>query len=359
MTFPVPTVAENTERQLRDISNALPGETIDTGADSDYRIRANAVSGVADGLYMHQGWIIRQIFPDTAEPEYLELHCRTRNVFRKKSTASSGPAVIEGTAGARLPAGAEVRGDEVSVTTTEDCIIGDDGRAEVSARCTATGAHTNSTVPRTGTLVSPPEGINSTVIVKFLTGGTDTESDASLLARYLDILRRPPAGGNKYDYKRWALEVDGVTSAYVEPLRRGKGTVDVAITSANDLPSQELINAVLAHIEDVRPVTAKDTMVLAPTKKAVDFVVRIRTSGLTIEQIKPQITEVITDFMNRLEPGQELIVSQLETQISLISGVTDRKIITPDGNVKAVINESVWEWLRPGNIDVQPFPREG
>ncbi|MFV2162228.1 phage tail protein, partial [Escherichia coli] len=68
---------------------------------------------------------------------------------------------------------------------------------------------------------------------------------------------------------------------------------------------------------------------------------------------------VITDFMNRLEPGQELIISQLETQISLISGVSDRKIITPDGNVKAVINASTWEWLRPGNIDIQPFPREG
>ena len=34
MPFPVPGVAENTERQLRDIANALPGETIDTGADS-------------------------------------------------------------------------------------------------------------------------------------------------------------------------------------------------------------------------------------------------------------------------------------------------------------------------------------
>lgn len=85
----------------------------------------------------------------------------------------------------------------------------------------------------------------------------------------------------------------------------------------------------------------------------------MKTSGLTVEQIKPQITDVITDFMNRLEPGQELIISQLETQISLISGVSDRKIITPDGNVKAVINASTWEWLRPGNIDIQPFPREG
>lgn len=267
MPFPVPGVAENTERQLRDIANALPGETIDTGADSDYRIRANAVSGVADGLYMHQGWILRQVFPDTADPEYLELHCRTRNVFRKKATASSGPVVITGAPGKTLPAGAEIRGEGVSVATTADCTIGDEGSAEVTVKSTATGAQTNASTTQTVTLVSPPEGINSTVTIKSLTGGTDRESDADLLARYLDILRRPPAGGNKYDYKRWALEVDGVTSAYVEPLRRGLGTVDVAITSANDLPSQELINAVLAHIEEVRPVTAKDTMVLAPTKK--------------------------------------------------------------------------------------------
>lgn len=317
------------------------------------------LSGVADGLYMHQGWILRQVFPDTADPEYLELHCRTRNVFRKKATASSGPVVITGTPGKTLPAGAEIRGEGVSVTTTADCTVGDEGSAEVTVKSSATGAQTNASATQTATLVSPPEGINSTVTIKSLTGGTDRESDADLLARYLDILRRPPAGGNKYDYKRWALEVDGVTSAYVEPLRRGLGTVDVAITSANDLPSQELINAVLAHIEEVRPVTAKDTMVLAPTKKAVDFVVRVKTSGLTVEQIKPQITDVITDFMNRLEPGQELIISQLETQISLISGVSDRRIITPADNVKAIINASTWEWLRPGNIDIQSFPREG
>ncbi|HAX5100543.1 TPA: baseplate J/gp47 family protein [Escherichia coli] len=359
MTFSVPGVDENTERQLQDISNALPDETIDTSTDSDYRIRASAVSGVADGLYMHQMWILRQVFPDTADPEYLELHCRTRNVFRKKATASSGQAVITGTSGKTLSAGAEIRGEGVSVTTTADCTIGDEGSAGVAVKSTITGAQTNASATQTATLVSPPEGINSTVTIGPLTGGTDNESDADLLARYLEILRRPPAGGNKYDYKRWALEVDGVTSAYVEPLRRGLGTVDVAVTSANDLPSQELIDAVLAHIEEVRPVTAKDTMVVAPTKKAVDFVIRVKTSGLTVEQIKPQITDVITDFMNRLEPGQELIISQLETEISLISGVSDRKLIAPGGNITAVINESVWEWLRPGNIDVQAFSLDG
>lgn len=357
MPFPVPGVEENTERQLRDIRNALTGENIDTGADSDYRIRANAVSGVADGLFMHQGWILRQVFPDTADREYLELHCRTRNVFRKKATASSGPAVITGTPGNTLPSGAEIRGENVSVTTTAEITVGEDGRAEVPVKSTLTGAQTNLAEPRTALLVSPPEGINSLVTVGVLTGGTDEEKDAELLARYLEILRRPPAGGNKYDYRRWALEVDGVTSAYVQPLRRGLGTVDVAITSANDLPSQELINTVRAHIEELRPVTARDTLVLAPDKKAVDFVIRIRTSGVTIEQITPQITEVITDFMNRLEPGQALILSQLETEISLIPGVTDRRIVTPPDNVEAIIDASKWEWLRTGSIEIQGFSR--
>lgn len=355
MPFPVPTVAESTARQLRDIENALPNEDVDTGTDSDYGVRAAAVSGVADGLYANQGWIVRQIFPDTADPEYLELHCRTRNVYRKKATGSSGTASITGTAGKILPTGSEIRGEGVSVNTTEACTVGDDGTGLVAVKNTSTGALTNTTTVKAATLVSPPEGINSAVSVNPLTGGTDKESDASLLARYLDILRKPPAGGNKHDYKRWALEVDGVTSAYVQPLRRGLGTVDVAITSENDLPPQELIDAVQAHIEDLRPVTAKDTLTLAPTKKPVDFVIQITTSGLTVEQVKPLVQSVVTDFMNRLEPGQELIISQLETQISLISGVSDRDIVTPAANVPAVIDETTWEWLRAGTIDVEPM----
>lgn len=355
MTFPVPTVAESTDRQLRDIKNALPDENIDTGTDSDYGVRANAVSGVADGLYAHQGWIVRQIFPDTADTENLELHCRQRNIYRKKATHSSGNVTITGTVGEVLETGAQIRGEGVSVSTTETCTIGDDGTSQVAVKSTATGVSTNTTTAKTATLVSPPEGINTTVTVNPLAGGTETESDASLLARYLDILRKPPAGGNKYDYKRWALEVEGVTSAYVAPLRRGLGTVDVAITSNNELPPQALINAVQSHIDEIRPVTAKDTLVLAPTKKAVDFVVQSAVTGLTIAQVTPLVQSVITDFMNRLEPGQTLIVSQLETEISLISGITDRKIITPAGNVPAMIDATKWEWLRPGNIRVEPL----
>lgn len=355
MPFPVPTIAESTANQLRDIENALPNEDVDTSPDSDYSVRANAVSGVADGLYAYQGWMVRQIFPDTADPEYLELHCRTRNVFRKKATAASGTASITGTVGTVLPLGAEIRGEGVSVVTTEACTIGEDGTGLAQVKSSATGGQTNTATALPATLVSPPDGVNSAVIVNPLIGGTDKESDNSLLDRYLDILRQPPAGGNKYDYKRWALEVDGVTSAYVEPLRRGLGTVDVAITSNNDLPPQDLIDRVLAHIEDVRPVTAKNTLVLAPTKVLVDFVVQIAFSGLSLEQASALVQQTIIDFMNRLAPGQGLVISQLEAQITLIPGITDRDIITPASNVPAIIDDTTWEWLRPGNIDVGPM----
>ncbi|OPY00364.1 MAG: Baseplate J-like protein [Syntrophorhabdus sp. PtaB.Bin047] len=60
---------------------------------------------------------------------------------------------------------------------------------------------------------------------------TYNETDLSLLARYLEYIRRPPAGGNKYDYEKWAKAIDNVSAAYCYPLAQGLGTVDVVIVA--------------------------------------------------------------------------------------------------------------------------------
>ena len=60
---------------------------------------------------------------------------------------------------------------------------------------------------------------------------TYNEMDSSLLARLLEYIRRPPAGGNKYDYVKWAKAIDNVTAAYCYPLAQGLGTVDVVIVA--------------------------------------------------------------------------------------------------------------------------------
>ncbi len=57
------------------------------------------------------------------------------------------------------------------------------------------------------------------------------ETDSAYLARLLDLIRRPPAGGNKYDYVKWALSVDNVAAAYCFPLAQGLGTVDVVLVA--------------------------------------------------------------------------------------------------------------------------------
>ncbi len=88
MARSLPALADMTQQQLRDIRNQLPDA--DVSGDSDYAIRANAVSGVAQGLYNAQSWILRQIFPDTADHDWLVMHARSRGLYPKPASAASG-----------------------------------------------------------------------------------------------------------------------------------------------------------------------------------------------------------------------------------------------------------------------------
>lgn len=335
---------------LRDLKNQLPDA--DTAPDSDYFVRASSVASVAEGLYQHQAWVVRQIFPDTSDSDYLALHARTRGLKKKSPTTAKGLAGISGSPGSVLPAGSQIRGESLAVTTTADVKL-TAGTADVPVTAIQSGVSGNLDTQVMAELVSAPMGINGRVVVKSLAGGTDEESDGELLDRLLDIIRRPPAGGNRYDYRRWAMEVPGVSSAWVYPIRRGAGTVDIAITSAGGLASDEIIRNVQAHIDDVRPVTARNALVLSPQLRRIDFDVIVKAEGVTLEQLRPDVERTIRDAMARIAPGQPLIRSNIETLISLLPGVTDRTIVTPAANVIAQVDGKRLEWLLPGVISVR------
>ncbi|EBY7514885.1 baseplate J/gp47 family protein [Salmonella enterica subsp. enterica serovar Richmond] len=350
MAFITKDLATIRDDLLRDLKNLLPDA--DISEDSDFYARASSVASVAEGLYQHQSWIVRQIFPDTADSEYLLLHARTRGLSKRAATTAEGIALITGAVGSTLSAGSTIQGDDVSCTTLEDITL-TANTGTVKVRASLSGTSGNISAPVAAELVSAPAGINSRVTIQTLTGGTDEETDASLLERLLDIIRRPPAGGNRYDYRRWALECNGVTGAYVYPLRRGLGTVDIAITSAGSLPSESVRKATQAHIDDVRPVTAKDSLVLAPTQKTVDFDIIVTPDGILPDTAKQDVIATVKNAVARIEPGQPLIKSQIEMLISLITGITDRKIVTPADNVEALVDKTHLEWLVCGNINVR------
>jgi uncharacterized phage protein gp47/JayE len=174
------------------------------------------------------------------------------------------------------------------------------------------------------------------------------ETDADLLARLLDYIRRPPAGGNKYDYVKWALAVTGVKAAYCIPEGQGPGSVDVvivadAVLTGSEIPDAELLAAVKAYIDDVRPVTAKYTRALAA--EFVEQDVAMAVSGANVD--RAQIALDIAAYLGSFVPGQVLYPAQLIT-IAVTNGADGVNLATPAG----IVTPTTSQVLRPGVIDV-------
>ncbi|MCW3479748.1 baseplate J/gp47 family protein [Neisseriaceae bacterium JH1-16] len=353
MAFAVPPFATIRDTLLRDLKNQLPDA--DTGPDSDFFVRATSVASVVEGLYQHQAWIVRQIFPDTADRDFLELHARVRGLSRKQPTTAQGTLRLSGTPGAAVPSGLTAKLGGSSYTTSSAATLDAAGSAIVNAVASVTGIAGNALAGSLLELSAAPSGLASQATLVTMTGGVDEESDAELLARLLGLIRRPPAGGNKYDYRRWAMEVTGVTAAYVYPLRRGLGTVDVVITSAGELPSAATIAVVQAHIDDLRPVTAKNCLVLAPTPKVVNIVASVQLAGVTLEAAQAQIGTALASYFGQLAPGETAIKSRIEALISDLAGVVDRAVTQPTANVVPATDDTKVEWVRLGTVNVVPM----
>lgn len=354
MPFPVPAFSQIRGNLLRDIKNYRPDADVTT--DSDFYVRATSVASAAEGLYQHQAWMVRQIFPDTADQEYLYMHAAVRGLSLKHAVPARGFLRIKGQAGTMVPEGLQAkRGDGMLYRVTASEPMPAAGIGLFGAEAVTAGETGNAADNAVATVQVAPAGLDSAATLQSMRGGVAQETDTELLARLLDLIRRPPAGGNRHDYRRWAMEVDGVSDALVYPLRRGVGTVDVAIVSGDGLPSQDTINRVRAYIDDVRPVTAKSFLVVAPNLRLVDQVVRASLRDISLEQGKAAIQRAFASQFANIAPGATWVRSQAEALVSNVSGVVDRAITSPASNVVPVVNGDVIEWLRLGSVTVEPM----
>ena len=349
--FIVPTLEEIRASILRDYQTYYPNA--DTSEDSDAYARASSLAACAEGIYAHQKWLIKQFFPDTADTEFLEKHAGLRGLRRRNATYAAGKgATISGNPDAVIAVGLQIKTEDGRFyETTESAVISSGGTAVVAVRSLATGAVQNIKTATKGSFMAAPVGVSTDVVLNDVVGATNAESDSSLLERLLNRIRRPAAGGNKYDYKDWALEVDGVEQAYVYPLRRGLGTVDIAITADNGVPSDDTVRRAQEYIDQERPVTAKESKVVKPDVTKVNFNIQVKISGVALNDIKTAINNALRDYFNGLIPGDDLIVSQCEAVINNLIGVVDRRFIAPTANQKADIINKI-EWFRLGEITV-------
>ncbi|WP_175892396.1 baseplate J/gp47 family protein [Burkholderia cepacia] len=351
--MPAPTLlaADIRDTLLRDIQNLQP--EADVGSDSDYFVRASAVGSAVEGLYQHQLWVAKQIFPDTADDDYVILHARLRGIYRKAARASSGSGVVTGAVGTDVASGLSAKYQDGTVyTTTTGGQIGADGTLAVDIVAAVAGAAGDRAAGDKLTITVPPANVNAAVTIVSMTNGTDIETIASLLARLLQKIRRPPAGGNRYDYWQWAMEVEGVSAAYVYPLRRGPGTVDIVIASSTGAPSDDVVAATQAHIDDLRPVTAKNSLVLKPTIVWYDVVAQVALTGISFPDAQVAVFKALMAYDGTIAPGDKIVKSRIEAVITDVSGVADRLVETPVANIVPEVDETKVEWYRLRNVSL-------
>lgn len=336
MPFITPDQPTVLQRMLQNLSNA--NAAIDVSDDGEPYARAAAVSAEIEGLYQHQQWILRQLFPDTADDEYMLAYASRRGITPRLAVAATGTITYSGTVGAAVPANTEARtAGGVAYINTASGTIGAGGTVTLAAQAVLAGAAGNAAGGTALTLTAAPSGVQSNASIASMTSGADVESMQSVLDRLLFVLRNPPMSGAAHDYVIWAKAVSGVLGAYVSPLRRGGSTVDVVITASGGLPSAPLINAVQAYINTLKPVQA-DVLVLGPTAVTVPVTATLTLSGTTLAAISANINADLAAYFATLKPGDMVVRSKLSAIFANTPGVVDFNLTAPAGNVQPLLD---------------------
>lgn len=300
---------------------------------------ARVIAGAAHLLYGFLDYIFLQAFPDTAEDEYLLRWASIYGVSRKVAEFAEGDVVFTGTNGTIIPALTQVQRADGVVFETEVQVTISSGEATVNAIAVEAGVDGNTDPATVMTLVSPISGVDNEVTVDTggLVGGVEEESIDDLRLRLLNRIRQPPQGGNAADFETWALEVPGVTRAWVYPLALGPGEVSIFFVRDDDTPSiipdAGEVQDVQDYIDARRPVTATATVV-APIDSPLNFTIELLT--VDTPEIRAAVEDELADLLRReSEPGGTIPLSHFNEAISIAAGEYDHDLTSPSADVVA------------------------
>lgn len=209
-------------------------------------------------------------------------------------------------------------------------------------------------------IVTPIVGVEQVNNSSSTTGGQDEETNAEFLKRFNEFIEGL-GKSNITGLKTGAKSVTGVRSASViehfPPVDTYNLTVYIDDGAGN--ASQELIDAVeevlIGEGTEENPGYKGGGIklrVLAPTKVTIDVTVDITDNGsLSQSVIKYNIEQVVTNYINKLEIGEDVILNKIRAVIMNEPAVTDISITAPTGNTSIGQNQIA----RVGTITVN-FP---
>ncbi len=278
-------------------------------------------------MYQFLALVLKQAFPSSATGLWLELHCKQVGVDKLTKTKGKGIVYLTRTTttgNVPVPSGRifktlpDILGNTYSYISLFDVVL-TDGAGEVAVEVEAVeyGSGSNVTTGQITEIVTHIPGIDAVENRSdWLTSeGSDDEEDEALRERYF-LVWAETDGCTKRAYTSWARSVPGVSSVMImDQHPRGQGTVDVVVLGSAGIPTQSLLDAVAAEIDDKKPIN-DDVEVVAPTEIAVNVDCSVELTGGLVDDIKADIETRIRALFSYsgddfLQISQDVMLSKL------------------------------------------------
>ncbi len=302
---------------------------------SDIGIRMEVLAGEVFSLCCEVDWLKAQMFPTTAEGEYLDMHASQRGLSRKSGQKAEGEVDFylsrQLSYDKEIPAGtivSTVGENPVRFETTETIVI-TSGRLSGNApiRAVEVGEKYNVGVQTISVIVTPIAEVQSVQNDFRTENGTDEENDELLRKRILDSFVNISNGTNKAYYIAQAMSVEGVTSVGVVPKRRGVGTVDVYVSSANGTATTALINAVQEKLQEAREINVDvEVHALSIILCDVYLILEVK-SGYDFDTVKGSCEDAIRQYFNTLTGGESVYMSAIGEVVTHVEGVKNYSFV--------------------------------
>lgn len=328
-------VAEIHSRMLA----ALPGD-IDTSEGQfvwDFT-RPTAIAK-AEMIEFQLNEAIKEMFPFYASGTWLDLHAANRGIRRKEAIAAYGQVTITGVAGTIIPektalfTSGTAEKAAIEFLTDQEAIIGETGSVTIPITAAEPGTLGNvsaETILLTGNVIAGIAMVNNQAPTS---GGMDEESDEALRARIIAYDQNQGVSfvGSMADYKRWALEVEGVGAVTVIPPEDASGKIQLLLVdSKGDIADDALCTAVYNHImsparpeQRLAPINAL-LEVTAPTALTVNITGTIVIDGTTtIETVKNTFMLLLKEIYPEAVENGSLKYSLVTNLLLQIPGVLD------------------------------------
>lgn len=276
-----------------------------TGLSSMAGSFADAVIGPtarrASEIYQALPAVVSMLFVDETSGGFLDLVGRDyHDLVRREGTRAKCSLDLFGKTGTEVPKGTTfLTATGLRFATLAPVTIGADGRAVCQLEAQDVGAAYNIQAGAITSMWVNISGLDSYYNTQ-ATGGTDTESDAQLYERIDEARKFPATSGNGWDFRRWALEVEGVGEAKVVELPKGPGTVGLTLVDSTYAPaSPEMVEAVLANVMAKKPIGAAPT-VEAAKELEIAVAATVTVSGTSLDEVERQLAAGMRDYLKSL-----------------------------------------------------------